>query len=107
MLVVSKRNCSLELWGLYGVISKILRVVVNGFRFRDSENVPILKVGDAGFPPERSSIRQLAYQLAKKIGLKHNFNNENKITGPEWLNSLVLKEIPKNFCDKLRVYQLK
>jgi len=49
----------------------------------------ILKLGDAGFPPERSIIRQLAYQFAEKMGLKHNFNNETKMAGPQWLKSFL------------------
>ncbi|GBP72390.1 hypothetical protein EVAR_88346_1 [Eumeta japonica] len=49
----------------------------------------ILKLGDAGFPPERSLIRQLAYQFAEKLGLKYNFNNETKIAGPQWLKSFL------------------
>lgn len=36
----------------------------------------ILKLGDAGFPPERCAICQLAYQFAVKVGLKQNFNTE-------------------------------
>lgn len=49
----------------------------------------ILKLGDAGFPPERSAICQLAYQFAEKMGLKHNFNNETKTAGPQWLKSFL------------------
>lgn len=49
----------------------------------------ILKLGDAGFPPERNTIRQLAYQFAENLGLKHNFNNETKTAGPQWLKSFL------------------
>ncbi|KAG5867493.1 hypothetical protein JTB14_004426 [Gonioctena quinquepunctata] len=45
----------------------------------------ILKLGDAGFPPERS----LICQFAEKLGLKHNFNNETKMAGPQWLKSFL------------------
>ncbi|CAG9792222.1 unnamed protein product [Diatraea saccharalis] len=45
----------------------------------------ILKLGDAGFPPKRSKIRQ----LAENLGLKHNFYNETKISEPQWLKSFL------------------
>lgn len=34
-------------------------------------------------------IRQLAYQFADKLGLKHNFNNESKMAGQQWLRSFL------------------
>lgn len=48
-----------------------------------------MKLGDAGFPPDRIVIRQLAYQFAEKLKLKHNFNNESKMAGSQWLKSFL------------------
>ncbi|GBP08767.1 hypothetical protein EVAR_7344_1 [Eumeta japonica] len=47
----------------------------------------ILKLGDAGFPPNRQSIRMLAYQFAEKLELKHNFDHENEMAGAAWFKS--------------------
>lgn len=49
----------------------------------------ILKLGDAGFPPNRQSIRMLAYQFAEKLELKHNFDHENEMAGAAWFKSFI------------------
>ncbi|KAJ0177761.1 hypothetical protein K1T71_006634 [Dendrolimus kikuchii] len=62
----------------------------------------ILKLGDAGFPPDRIVIRQLAYQFAEKLGLKHTFNNESKMAGPQWLKINVNTKIDYQIVVYLR-----
>ncbi|XP_045454533.1 uncharacterized protein LOC123663937 [Melitaea cinxia] len=62
---------------------------VVGFQNEKRLVAHILKLGDAGFPPDRIVIRQLAYQFAEKLKLKHSFNNENKMAGPQWLKSFL------------------
>ncbi|CAH2002779.1 unnamed protein product [Acanthoscelides obtectus] len=44
------------------------------FRFDNEKRLVkhILKLGEAGFPPNRQAIRMLAYQFAGKLNLKHN-----------------------------------
>lgn len=49
----------------------------------------ILKLGDAGFPPNRQAIRMLAYQFAEKLELKHNFDQENQMAGGAWFKSFI------------------
>ncbi|RVE47494.1 hypothetical protein evm_007905 [Chilo suppressalis] len=49
----------------------------------------ILKLGHAGFPPNRQSIRMLAYQFAEKLELKHNCDHENEMAGAAWFKSFI------------------
>ncbi|XP_045765299.1 chaetoglobosin A biosynthesis cluster protein C-like [Maniola jurtina] len=49
----------------------------------------ILKLGEAGFPPDRRSIRMLAYQFAEKLKLKHKFDHESQRAGNEWCKSFI------------------
>ncbi|KAM3963687.1 uncharacterized protein ACR2FA_002210 [Aphomia sociella] len=49
----------------------------------------ILKLGDAGFPPNRQAIRMLAYQFSEKLELKHNFDHVNEIAGGTWFQSFI------------------
>lgn len=49
----------------------------------------ILKLADAGFSPNRRSIRMLAYQFAEHLQLKHNFDHENKMAGGAWFKSFI------------------
>lgn len=49
----------------------------------------ILKLGEAGFPPNRQSIRMLAYQFAEKLELKHNFDHGNEMAGAAWFKSFI------------------
>lgn len=79
-MVTYLSNCILTLLGKYPAL---------GFENEKRLVSHILKLKDAGFPPERSLIRQLAYQFAEKLGLKHNFNNETKMAGPQWLKSFL------------------
>lgn len=49
----------------------------------------IFKLGDAGFPPNRKSLRMLAYQFAEKLKVKHNFDHENEMAGAAWFKSFI------------------
>ncbi|KAL0850501.1 hypothetical protein ABMA28_012293 [Loxostege sticticalis] len=49
----------------------------------------ILQLGEAGFPPDRTAIRKLAYQFAEKLDLKHNFDVETEMAGHSWLQSFI------------------
>lgn len=62
---------------------------VLGFENEKKLVAHILKLGDAGFPPEKTTIRHLAYQFAEQMGLKHNFNKESEMAGPQWLKSFL------------------
>lgn len=39
-----------------------------------------------GFPLTRDNLRNLAYNFANQLGLKHNFNNNTKKAGYDWLH---------------------
>lgn len=43
----------------------------------------------AGFAPNRSTIRTLAFQFAEKLGVKHNFSKETGMAGHHWLLSFL------------------
>ncbi|KAJ3639912.1 hypothetical protein Zmor_003240 [Zophobas morio] len=45
----------------------------------------IRNLQSAGFAPSRKTLRQLAYNLAKSMGLQGRFNNTKKIAGNDWL----------------------
>lgn len=49
----------------------------------------ILKLGEAGFPPDRKTIRRLAYNFAEKLGLEHNFDAEEEMAGHAWCQSFI------------------
>lgn len=49
----------------------------------------ILKLADAGFPPNRQTICMLAYQFAEKLKLKHKFDNEKQSAGNAWFKSFI------------------
>ncbi|CAH1986107.1 unnamed protein product, partial [Acanthoscelides obtectus] len=48
----------------------------------------ILKLGEAGFPPNRQAIRMFA-QFAGKLNLKHNFDHDNEMAGGAWFKSFI------------------
>ncbi|KAI5636950.1 hypothetical protein NE865_10365 [Phthorimaea operculella] len=49
----------------------------------------LLKLGEAGFPPDRKSIRLLAYNFAENLGLNHNFDSETEMAGHAWFNNFM------------------
>ncbi|CAH2019336.1 unnamed protein product [Acanthoscelides obtectus] len=88
----------------FGIPSRTLRrryAVKNKTKFRmgkhpvlDFDNVKrlvkhMLKLGEAGFPPNRQAIRMLAYQFAEKLNLKHNFDHDNEMAGGAWFRSFI------------------
>lgn len=62
---------------------------VLGFEHEKRLVAHILKLSDAGFPPDRRAIRTLAYQFAEKLQIQHNFDNENQMAGNEWFKSFI------------------
>lgn len=51
--------------------------------------VHIKKLQKYGFAPTRDSVRQMAFQLADRFGIRHKFNKENKKAGYDWLQSFL------------------
>lgn len=49
----------------------------------------IKRLASAGFAPDRSTIRSLAYQFAEKLGIQHKFSKEKGTTGQHWLTSFL------------------
>lgn len=65
----------------------------------------IKRLANAGFAPDRSAIRFLAYQFAEKLGIKHKFSKEKEKAGQHWLTSFVErnKDIPVRQAEGLSV----
>lgn len=42
-----------------------------------------------GFPCSRKDIRRMAYQLATKLNIKHNFDDNSKMAGKQWVQSFL------------------
>lgn len=42
-----------------------------------------------GFFCSRSDVRKMAYQLAIKLKIKHNFSNNSKMAGKQWMQSFL------------------
>lgn len=51
----------------------------------------IIKLQARGFNPSRDTIRTMAYKLAEKLKIKHNFNLEAEMTGYDWLSSCAIQ----------------
>lgn len=49
----------------------------------------IQKLEAAGFPPDRTTIRMLAYNFAEKLQIEHNFNKDTEMAGYPWLKSFL------------------
>ncbi|KAG5895654.1 hypothetical protein JTB14_008663 [Gonioctena quinquepunctata] len=60
-----------------------------GFENEKKLVTQILKLGDAGFPPDRRAIRMLAYQFAEKLELKHGFDHDSQMAGSAWFRSFI------------------
>ena len=46
-------------------------------------------MSNAGLPPDRNTIRSLAYQFAESQGIKHKFSKEKEMAGQHWLMSFL------------------
>lgn len=62
---------------------------VLGFKNEKRLVAHIKKLEESGFPPERETIRSLAFQFAEKLHLKHSFNQETQMAGHQWLQSFL------------------
>lgn len=49
----------------------------------------INRLANAGFAPDRTTIRSLAYQFAEKLGINHKFSKEKQKAGQHWLTSFL------------------
>lgn len=49
----------------------------------------IKRLANAGFAPDRSTIRSLAYQFAEKLRIQHKFSKEKEKAGQHWLTSFL------------------
>lgn len=54
----------------------------------------IKNLSAAGFSPDRTTVRSIAYRLAKELGIPNKFNDVNEMAGYDWLNSF-LKRNPE------------
>ncbi|XP_018365006.1 PREDICTED: uncharacterized protein LOC108762485 [Trachymyrmex cornetzi] len=44
---------------------------------------------DSGFPVDRKKVRQLAFQFAETLKIKHHFNRDSEMAGKDWLYSFL------------------
>ena len=51
----------------------------------------VQKLQARGFAPTRTDLRELAFRLAEKMGLKHKFNREKGLAGYDWLVSFLAR----------------
>lgn len=58
----------------------------------------VLELGNAGFSPDRTTIRAIAYQFAAELGLSHKFNKDTQLAGYDWLTSF----LERNPCLSVR-----
>ncbi|XP_076666099.1 uncharacterized protein LOC143367808 [Andrena cerasifolii] len=49
----------------------------------------ILRLQEAGFAPDRTTIRRTAFEFAESLGLQHKFNTETRLAGYDWLASFL------------------
>lgn len=49
----------------------------------------ILQLQVVGFAPTRRDVREIAFNLAVSLGVKHTFNCETKLAGKVWLSSFL------------------
>lgn len=49
----------------------------------------ILKLQKVGFAPSRRSVREMAFRLAEKLGIKHTFNKATCVAGYDWLQNFL------------------
>lgn len=50
----------------------------------------IRKLQKSGFAPTRKQLRRIAFNLAEKMKIKHNFNSEKEEAGVDWLKLYTL-----------------
>ena len=49
----------------------------------------IQRLEKAGFAPDRTTVRRLAFEFTESMGIKHRFNKESGMAGYDWLNSFL------------------
>ncbi|XP_076667036.1 uncharacterized protein LOC143368330 [Andrena cerasifolii] len=63
-----------------------------GLLGRDNEKrlfAHIQRLQEAGFAPDRTTVRHTAFKFAESLGLQHKFNTETRLAGYDWLASFL------------------
>lgn len=45
----------------------------------------------AGFSPDRTAVRRLAYEFSERLGIKHSFNKNSEKAGYDWFNGFMVR----------------